>query len=202
MGKSGRLRDERVRRVEHVLERLLRDDVLRARVAGRRFTHGPGRVDQNRHRGAQAFLDFGLIRGRLVGSVAGRRRICGPPGRMPLTRQHPRDQEGGQHDTHRTRSHEGDGCRAQSIKSTADASALRNATDRAQLVEPVHAVLDRDPSIEADLGQQPEDRVVVVETLPRFPMPQRGRVTSRAIGRLAGPPASIPAPETGPTRAS
>ena len=82
MGKSGRLRDERVGRVEHRLERLARDVVLRARVAGRAFLHRAGRVDEDRDRRAEPFLDFGLVGG------VGRRRLAGrdrPGGLVALT---------------------------------------------------------------------------------------------------------------------
>ena len=69
-GKVRPLRDERVGGVEHRLERLPGDDVLRPRVAGRRFFHRAGRVDEDRDGGAKPFLDFGLVgcgRFRIVG---------------------------------------------------------------------------------------------------------------------------------------
>ena len=72
IGKVRPLGDERVGRVEHRLERLLRDDVLGPRVAGR-LLHRAGRVDENRHGGAEPFFDFGLVggvRGLILGSAA------------------------------------------------------------------------------------------------------------------------------------
>ena len=79
-------RNERVGGVEHRLERLLRHDVLRTRVAGRFLLHRSGGVDEDRDGGAESFFDFGLV--RCVGllrllSGGGRplapwRRLAGP----------------------------------------------------------------------------------------------------------------------------
>ena len=76
MGKSGSLGDEGVGGVEHRLERLSGDDVLRSRVAGRRFFHRAGRVDQDRDGRAKSLFDF-----RLVG--CGRFRIVGADCALP-----------------------------------------------------------------------------------------------------------------------
>src|SRR6185503_13448815 len=95
-GKVGTLGDEGVGGVEHRLERLARDQVLRARVARSVILHRAGGVDENRHRGAEPFLDFrlvgsarlGLARvGCAAGAVAAAVRVTG--------RDQPRDQQDG-----------------------------------------------------------------------------------------------------------
>src|SRR6185436_5864382 len=61
------------------------------------------------------------------------------------------------------------------------ALALQKRNRAGNLVEPLHASFDRNPAIETNVGQQPENRVVVVEALARFAMLQRRRVPKRAV---------------------
>ncbi len=52
------------------------------------------------------------------------------------------------------------------------------------LIQAVHAVLDRDPAVESDLRKQPEDGVVVDQTLSDFPVPQHSRIAGHAVRLL------------------
>ncbi len=72
-GKVRPFGDERVCRVEHLLDRLLRNFELRPAVAGRRVLHRARRVDDDRDRRAEALFDCGL-----VWRVGGRRRALAP----------------------------------------------------------------------------------------------------------------------------
>jgi len=64
------------------------------------------------------------------------------------------------------------------------AFSLQELARATEFVEPVHAVLDRDPAREIDSGEQPEDRVVVVQSRAGFAVPQDVRVAGGPVARL------------------
>ncbi len=89
--------DERVGGIQHGRERVTGDHVLRPRIARRLVAHRSGRVHENRHRGADPFVDLGLIRRRrvlvAVGASGGRRVAPG----IGLARQQAWKKNSGQH---------------------------------------------------------------------------------------------------------